>query len=66
MTPNMDITVYGCSVHMLNLLGEDVTPSDVIKHVKDINKYFRNHHKPLAWLAEFPDSVKPQLPGDTR
>ena len=61
-----DLAVYGCSAHLLNLLGDDVTPNDVIKHVKDIHKYFRNHHKPSAWLREFPDSRKPQLPGDTR
>ena len=61
-----DIIVYGCSAHLLNLLGEDITPSNVIKHAKDVNKYFRNHHRPCAWLNEIGESVKPQLPGDTR
>ena len=63
---NPNITVYGCSAHMLNLLGDDVTPAPVIKHVKEVNKYFRNHHKPSAWLKDCPGSVKPQLPGETR
>lgn len=31
-----------------------------------IQKYFRNHHLPAEWLKEFPESLKPQLPGDTR
>lgn len=31
-----------------------------------MHKYFRNHHKPAAWLSERPGSLKPQLPGDTR
>ena len=60
------LAVYGCSAHLLNLLGDDVTPQQVMQHVKDINKHFRNHHKPSAWLKEHKESVKPQLPGDTR
>lgn len=61
-----ELTVYGCSAHLLNLLGEDLTPKDVMTHVKDVNKYFRNHQKPSAWLNAIDGSVKPQLPGDTR
>ena len=60
------LAVYGCSAPLLNLLGDDVTPQQVMKHVKDINKHFRNHHKPSVWLKEHKESVKPQLPGDTR
>ncbi|KAK2166851.1 hypothetical protein LSH36_34g01078 [Paralvinella palmiformis] len=33
-----------------------------MKHVMD----FRNHHKPNATLTECPDTVKPQLPTETR
>lgn len=61
-----DLTVYGCASHWLNLLGQDVTTKAVINQVVEINKYFRNHHKPGAYLEQKPDSVKPQLPGDTR
>ena len=28
----------------LNLLGEDITPTSIIKHVVEVHKYFRNHH----------------------
>lgn len=61
-----DLIVYGCSAHWLNLLGEDLTPSAVMKHVVEIQKFFRNHHKPNAWLADCSDSIKPQIPGETR
>jgi hypothetical protein len=60
-----DLTVYGCSAHWLNLLGHDITPSQVINQVVEINKYFRNH-VPGALLSEIPESVKPQLPAETR
>ena len=61
-----DLNVFGCSAHILTLLGEELTPSTVMKHVKEVNKYFRNHQKPCAWLSAHKDSCKPQLPGDTR
>ena len=60
------LVVYGCSAHWLNLLGQDVTPRSVMKHVVEIQKYFRNHHKPNAWLSECDNSRKPIIPGDTR
>ena len=60
------LNVYGCSAHWLNLLGVDITPTAIMKHVVEVQKYFRNHHKPAAWLKECSKSVKPQLPGDTR
>ena len=63
---NPELTVYGCSAHWLNLLGQDITPTQVINQVVEINKYFRNHHVPGALLSEIPESVKPQLPAETR
>ncbi len=57
---------YGCASHWLNLLGVDITPDSVIKHIVDIQKYFRNHHLPNAWLCDIPGSIKPQLPCETR
>ena len=61
-----DILGYGCLAHWLNLLGKDLTPDQVMKHVVAVNKYFRNHHIPGALLRNCEGSVKPQLPGDTR
>ena len=61
-----ELNVYGCSAHWLNLLGEEITPSSIMKHINEISKYFRNHHAPCAWLQDFSGSLKPQLPGDTR
>ena len=59
-----DLVTYGCLAHWLNLLGQDITPADVMEHVVDINKYFRNHHIPGALLGAY-EGI-PQLPGDTQ
>lgn len=61
-----EVTAYGCSSHYLNLLGQELTNPDVIKHVTAVNKYFRNHHTPGALLENQTGSVKPQIPGATR
>ena len=61
-----DIVGYGCLAHWINLLGQDLTPKKIMKHVVAVNKYFRNHHIPGALLSNYVGSVKPQLPGDTR
>ncbi|KAK2152368.1 hypothetical protein LSH36_330g03026 [Paralvinella palmiformis] len=61
-----DLTVYGCSAHWLNLLGQDLTTQSVMKHIVEVQKYFRNHHKPCAWPTECLDSRKSQLLGETR
>jgi hypothetical protein len=64
---NPELTVYGCSAHWLNLLGQDITPAQVINQVVEINKYFRNHHIPGPCYLKYPiHSVKPQLPAETR
>jgi len=47
-----DLIMYGCSAHWLHLLGM-------------VQKYFRNHHKPQAWLSE-KGGKKPVLPSHTR
>ena len=46
------LTVYGCSSHWLNLLGQDITPPQIISQVVEVNKYFRNHHVPTSLLGE--------------
>ena len=58
--------VYGCSSHLLNLLGQDVTPQQVIHPIVDVST--RNHHTPGALLSQFSEqsTVKPQIPGVTR
>ena len=62
---NDDLIVYGCFSHYLNLLGQSLASQVIIKHIVDVQKYFRNHHTPSAHVTEFSNSVKPQLPGDT-
>ena len=61
-----DIITYPCGAHNGNLLGEDCTPKGVMEHIKEVNKAFKNQHKPASLLAEMPGSVIPQLPGETR
>ncbi|GFS82707.1 DUF659 domain-containing protein [Nephila pilipes] len=63
---NSTLITYGCGAHCLNLLGQDITPSSLMKHLVDIHKYFRNHHAPGAWLKECSECVSPQLPGCTK
>ena len=63
---NERFLVCGCSAHWLKLLGGDLTPPNIMKHITDNQKYFRNHHHPSAWLSEHSGSVKPQIPGQTR
>lgn len=53
------LNVYGCSAHWLNLLGQDITPTSIMKHINDVTKYFRNHHAPCAWLQMCEGSLKP-------
>ena len=50
----------------MNLLGQEITPAAIIKHIVEVQKYFCNHHRPAAWLKQQPNTVKPQLPNDTR
>nr|XP_047134881.1 uncharacterized protein LOC124812377 isoform X2 [Hydra vulgaris] len=60
-----NLLTYGCSAHYLNLLEKEVTHPDVIKHVVEVQKYFRNTHQPHGWLREKGGHM-PQLPNDTR
>ena len=57
---------YGCLYHVLNLLGQDLTPAPIMKHIVEVNKFFRNHHVPSAWLKSQLGSKRPQLPSETR
>ena len=65
---NNDLVVYGCSSHLLNQLGEDLTPSQITKQMVEVYKYFCNHHRVAAMLDELSNqgAVKPQLVGVTR
>ena len=37
-----NLVVVGCSAHLLNLLGDDITPSAITKHVKEIKQSCRS------------------------
>ena len=57
---------YGCHSHLLNLLGQDLIPAPIMKHIMEIKKFFRNHYVPSAWLKGQLRSTHPQLPRETR
>lgn len=59
------IITYGCSAHYLNLVEKEVTPKTVLKHIIEIQKFFRNHHQPLGLVKDKKGKI-PQLPNETR
>lgn len=40
------LITHGFSSHHLNLLEKVVTPNLVLKHIVEVNTFFRNHHQP--------------------
>lgn len=60
-----ELLTYGCSSHMLNLCAKDITPPNIMKHIIEVQKYFRNKHNAHGWLKN-KDGMMPQLPNDTR
>ena len=61
-----NLVTYSNLSHVLNLLGQDLTPASVVKRVTEVNKFFKNHHVPTAWLRDQLGATRPQLPNDTR
>lgn len=59
------LITYGCSAHYLNLLAEDISKKDILKHIAEVHKFFRNHHVPHGWLKE-KNATMPQLSCETR
>ena len=60
-----NLITYGCSAHYLNLLAEEISKKDILKHIAEVHKYFRNHHVPHGWLKE-KNALMPQLACETR
>ena len=58
------MVVYGCSAHYANLLEQDVVNTRVMKHIVEIQKYFRNVHRAHGLLKER-SGCMPQIPNDT-
>ena len=56
---------YGCAAHYLNLVEGEVSPKTVLAQIIEVQKFFRNHHQPSAWLIE-KNGDKPQIPNSTR
>jgi len=41
-----DILTYGCNAHYLNLVEKETSNHTILKHVMEVQKYFRNVHQP--------------------
>ena len=61
-----EVETWGCSAHLLDLLGQELTPDTIMGRVIKVQKHFRNHHREGACLREKANTVKPQLPCATR
>lgn len=64
-TNYQNLEAYGCNAHLFDLLGKHFTPSDLQNDAGEVQKYFRNHHKPSALLKE-EHGKRPVLPATTR
>lgn len=60
-----DVFTFGCNSHYLNLVEQAIAPSNIIAHIRDIHKFFRNHHRPHSWLKK-KNGKTPQLDTCTR
>jgi hypothetical protein len=60
-----ELLTYGDPAHYLNLLEKEITPESLLKHVVEIQKYFKYKHKAHG-LVKTLDGVEPQLPNETR
>ena len=56
---------YSCHAHLLNLVGEKLTPNNLTESIVKVQKYFRNHHYPAAALKQM-QGRRPVIPGKTR
>ena len=41
---DVDVIMYGCSAHMLNLLAQGLAIPNIKEQVVQVVKYFRNNH----------------------
>ena len=53
-----EMLTYGCLAHWLNLLGQNIIPSGLMTHIKNVNKYYCNHQIAGTLLFEQQGSVK--------
>lgn len=62
-----NVLVYGCQAHYFNLVEQDGTAEakGLMKHIVEIQKFFRNHQRVAKFLQE-KGGRKPQIPNDTR
>ncbi|OXA53939.1 hypothetical protein Fcan01_10606 [Folsomia candida] len=62
---NPNVIVYGCSPHLLNLVGQHYTNKELMDKVIQVQKYFRNHYYARADLKSS-KGKRPVLPMPVR
>lgn len=60
-----EMLTYGCNAHFVNLLEQAVSPKQVLSHIAEIQKFFRNNHRAHGLLQQL-NGLMPQLPNETR
>ena len=48
-----NVITYGCSAHFINLMEKEVSHPDVLKHIVEVQKFFRYTHQPHVSLFYF-------------
>lgn len=46
-------------------MAKEISPTNLVSQIAEVQKYFRNIHQPHGWLKEH-DCVMPQIPNSTR
>jgi hypothetical protein len=59
------ILTYGCSAHCFCFLVKEISVTNIVSHLTEINKFFRNYQTPHAMLMNKGEKI-PQLSNDTR
>lgn len=56
----------GCAAHWMTLLTQYIISISISKCIVEVQQYFRNHHKPVVSFKELSNTMKPQMPPETR
>jgi len=51
-TNHPKLLTYGCSSHYMNLAEKEIGTNVVVKHIVEVQKYFRNVHQARGWLEK--------------
>lgn len=52
VTERPDIWAYGCNTHLMNLVGKDTAPEDLLESVKKVQHFFKDKQYPRETLRK--------------